>query len=80
MRGFCSACGSFLFFRDETVDEIKMCVGCFDKEALADYGRVLTYAEKHLFCEREITSVTDRLPGQKYKYGCKDGDVILLRS
>ncbi|KID89435.1 Ribonucleases P/MRP protein subunit [Metarhizium guizhouense ARSEF 977] len=80
-RGFCSRCGSLLFWRHEASDRISMCVGCFDQEALREHGRLLTYAERHLFCGAEIDGVTDHLPGSRYKYDDDDegeGEVVLL--
>lgn len=55
-----------------------MCVGGFDKDALREYGRVLTYAEKHLFCDAEIEGVTDHLPGERFKFDDEEGEVVLL--
>lgn len=55
-----------------------MCVGTFDKDALRDYGHILTYAERHLFCDAEIPGVTDHLPGDRYKYDDDEGEVVLL--
>ncbi|UNI24340.1 Ribonuclease P [Purpureocillium takamizusanense] len=78
-RGFCSACGSFLFWQDESYDSIGMTVGCFDKDALRGaHGRALTYAERHLWCDAEIEGVTDHLPGDRYKFDDEDGEVVLL--
>ncbi|GJN67349.1 hypothetical protein PLIIFM63780_004789 [Purpureocillium lilacinum] len=77
-RGFCSACGSFLFWQNESSGRISMTVGCFDKEDLRRYGKVLTYAERHLWCDAEIEGVTDHLPGDKYKFDDEDGEVVLL--
>ncbi|OAA42764.1 Mss4-like protein [Metarhizium rileyi] len=78
-RGFCTRCGSLLFWRREASDSISMCVGCFDSEALRTHGRLLTYAERHIFCDAEIDGVTDHLPGDKWKYDDEEGEVILLK-
>lgn len=55
-----------------------MCVGCFDKDALGEYGRVLTYGERHLFCDAEIEGVTDHLPGDRWKFDNEEGKLVLL--
>ncbi|KAJ6444095.1 ribonucleases P/MRP protein subunit [Purpureocillium lavendulum] len=77
-RGFCSKCGSFLFWQNESSNRISMTVGCFDKDALSRYGKTLTYAERHLWCDAEIPGVTDHLRGDKYKFDDEDGEVVLL--
>ena len=77
-RGFCNACGSFLFWQNEKSGRISMCVGCFDKDALQQYGPVLTTAKMHLFAEAEIPGVTDHLKGERYKYDNDVGEVVRL--
>jgi hypothetical protein len=65
-RGFCSNCGGFLFWQRQDRGGICLTVGCFDKPVLEKYGPLLTAAQRHLFCEREIPGVTDHLQGNKY--------------
>lgn len=66
-RGFCAACGSWLFWRREDGDTISVSVGTLDGEALARWGRSLAHAEVHLWCEDEIEGATDHLRGEKWK-------------
>lgn len=72
-RGFCGDCGSFLFWHKEGSENIDLLVGGFDEEYLIKYGEVLTTAEEHLYCEREIKGVTDHLKGVKYRLGWGEG-------
>ncbi len=65
-RGFCNACGSYMFFRRETSKLINLAVGCFDKEDLQRHGTVLTKADGHLWCQNEIPEVTDHLKGDRF--------------
>ncbi|ETS03424.1 hypothetical protein M419DRAFT_7353 [Trichoderma reesei RUT C-30] len=65
-RGFCSRCGSFLFWQRDDRDYTCLTVGCFDAPVLARYGPLLTAARRHLFCEREVPGVTDHLVGEKF--------------
>ena len=66
-RGFCRNCGSFLFYRRQTgANWINFAVGCFDKDALANYGTILTQETGNLWCCNEIPGVTDHLRGDKY--------------
>lgn len=67
-RGFCGACGSFLFWCETKADSTSVCVGTFDKEHLKKYGTLLTYAERHLWCIDEIQGVTSHLKGEKWEY------------
>ncbi|KAI8675248.1 CENP-V/GFA domain-containing protein [Fusarium keratoplasticum] len=66
-RGFCTACGSWLFWRSEDADTISMSVGTLDKEVLKRWGKLLAHAEVHLWCEDEIEGATDHLRGEKWK-------------
>lgn len=79
-RGFCSNCGSVLFWRDERGDSISMTVGCFDQDALEKYGRLLTEAGVHLYCEREIEGVTDHLRGEKWRFDNQGDEAELIKS
>ncbi|OAA75254.1 Mss4-like protein [Akanthomyces lecanii RCEF 1005] len=65
-RGFCGDCGGLIYWAAEDEDKISVCVGSFDDDVLQKYGRVLTYAERHLYCVNDIPGVTDHLPGKKY--------------
>lgn len=66
-RGFCNACGSYLYWRNEKKDLINMCVGTFDRDVLKRYGTVLTDVNTHLYCEDEIKGVTDHLKGERWQ-------------
>ncbi|ATY60900.1 putative glutathione-dependent formaldehyde-activating protein [Cordyceps militaris CM01] len=65
-RGFCGRCGALLFWAADAEDALSVCVGTLDDDVLREHGRVLTYAERHLFCVNDIQGVTDHLPGKKY--------------
>ncbi|KAF7548150.1 hypothetical protein G7Z17_g7254 [Cylindrodendrum hubeiense] len=69
-RGFCSKCGSFLSWRNESEQTISLTVGAFDEEVLSRWGVLLTDAKTHLWCEDEIPGVTDHLKGEKWKLDC----------
>ncbi|KPM45064.1 hypothetical protein AK830_g1477 [Neonectria ditissima] len=66
-RGFCSECGSFLFWRREDSDGTSMTVGTLDKDVLRRWGAVVAEAGTHLWCEDEIPGVTDHLRGLRWK-------------
>ncbi|KAH8676966.1 Mss4-like protein [Ilyonectria robusta] len=66
-RGFCSECGGFIFWHDETTQRIGMTVGTFDREVLARWGNLLTDTKTHIWCADEIPGVTDHLKGEKWK-------------
>ncbi|KAM0439600.1 hypothetical protein ACHAPT_000692 [Fusarium lateritium] len=66
-RGFCTVCGSWLFWRCEDADAISFSVGTLDKEVLKRWGKMLAHAEEHLWCEDEIEGITDHLEGKKWK-------------
>ncbi|KAK8141743.1 hypothetical protein G3M48_009975 [Beauveria asiatica] len=68
-RGFCGACGGLVYWAADGEDEMSVCVGTLDDDVLQRYGKVLTYAERHLFCVNEIPGVTDHLPGTKHEQG-----------
>ncbi|KAL0936024.1 glutathione-dependent formaldehyde-activating enzyme [Colletotrichum truncatum] len=75
-RGFCSACGSWLYHRVIGIEGVSLCVGSMDLEVLvgekgADgqsgegkgFGRALVNGlGGHEFCENEIPGVTDDIP------------------
>lgn len=66
-RGFCSNCGSYMYYRGETSRFINLAVGCFDKDDLQKYGTVLTKAGGHLYIRNEIPGVTDHLEGERHE-------------
>ncbi|KAK6201799.1 hypothetical protein LQW54_009378 [Pestalotiopsis sp. IQ-011] len=62
-RGFCTNCGSFLYFWEEGSDKIFISVGCVDQEYLVGgeggYGFALASTSgDNVFCENEIPGVT----------------------
>ncbi|KAI0602620.1 glutathione-dependent formaldehyde-activating GFA [Biscogniauxia sp. FL1348] len=66
-RGFCGACGSLLYWRDEARDDLALAVGCVDEEALVAGGFGFALANlrgHHLWCQNEIPGVTDRMVGR----------------
>ncbi|KAM0356008.1 hypothetical protein ACHAPU_000401 [Fusarium lateritium] len=67
-RGFCSNCGSWLFWRREDSDSISMAVGTVDKDALEKWGKQLAYSEVHLWSEDAVEGITDHLPGEKWRH------------
>lgn len=66
-RGFCSECGSLIFWAHDGGETVSLCVGTFDNDALQKHGKLLTYAVRHLYCVNDIPGVTDHLPGDKYQ-------------
>ncbi|KAI0169778.1 glutathione-dependent formaldehyde-activating GFA [Hypoxylon sp. FL1284] len=63
-RGFCGACGSTLYWRDESRDDVEIAVGCVDPECLAEYGFALANASgNNVWCQNEIPGVSDRFVG-----------------
>ena len=56
-----------LFWAADDEDSVSVCVGTLDDDALREHGRVLTYAERHLYCVNDIPGVTYHLPGTKYQ-------------
>ncbi|OLN87919.1 hypothetical protein CCHL11_00162 [Colletotrichum chlorophyti] len=74
-RGFCSACGSWLYYRSEGQGVASICVGTVDEEVLIGnkgsegaregegLGKVLVNGlGGHEWCENEIPGVTDDVP------------------
>ncbi|KAI1779357.1 glutathione-dependent formaldehyde-activating GFA [Hypoxylon cercidicola] len=63
-RGFCTSCGSFLYWRNESHDDIEIAVGCVDPEFLSEFGFALANASgNNVWCRNEIKGVTDRFVG-----------------
>ncbi|KAI1501883.1 glutathione-dependent formaldehyde-activating GFA [Biscogniauxia marginata] len=79
-RGFCTNCGSFLYWRDELRDDIALAVGCVDPEVLVGegYGFALANMKGHnVWCENEIKGITDEMIGNnsgvKWARNSEDG-------
>lgn len=74
-RGFCSRCGSFLYWQEETSDELEFAVGTVDPEFLVGeegkhdgYGYALANCSgDNIFCANEIQGVTDGWIGKTGK-------------
>ncbi|KAJ2965322.1 hypothetical protein NQ176_g10671 [Zarea fungicola] len=64
-RGFCSECGSLIFWAHDGGEAVSLCVGTFDNDVLQKHGKLLTYAVRHLYCVNDIPGVTDHLPGRQ---------------
>ncbi|KAI1379684.1 hypothetical protein F4677DRAFT_407235 [Hypoxylon crocopeplum] len=65
-RGFCTNCGSFLYWRDESRDDIGISVGCVDQEFLSEFGFALAnISGNNVWCQNEIKGVTDRIIGME---------------
>ncbi|KAI0138061.1 glutathione-dependent formaldehyde-activating GFA [Hypoxylon sp. NC0597] len=65
-RGFCTNCGSFLYWRDESREDIEIAVGCVDPEYLAEFGFALANASgNNVWCQNEIKGVTDGMIGKE---------------
>ncbi|KAI0885951.1 glutathione-dependent formaldehyde-activating GFA [Annulohypoxylon maeteangense] len=64
-RAFCANCGGFLYWRDESLDEVAVAVGTVDPEYLSKYGFALASASDNLWCENEIKGVTDVMIGKE---------------
>jgi hypothetical protein len=72
-RGFCTECGSFLYWNSEGDDTIELAVGCFDPEFLfgeegaggrGGFGLALAGGRgTNFWCLNEIKGVTDQMLG-----------------
>ncbi|ETS78458.1 hypothetical protein PFICI_10520 [Pestalotiopsis fici W106-1] len=80
-RGFCTNCGSFLYFWEEGDDKIFISVGCVDPEYLVGepgkhdggYGYALASTSgDNVFCENEIPGVTAGWIGKTGKRWAKN--------
>lgn len=71
-RGFCTNCGSYVFYSGVTSDYYQIAVGCIDAEYLKEYGTVLTKEQASLYCRNEIPQVTDHLGGERFDTVPKD--------
>ncbi|KAI1212696.1 glutathione-dependent formaldehyde-activating GFA [Annulohypoxylon truncatum] len=65
-RAFCTGCGSFLYWRDESRDDVALAVGTVDPEFLSEYGFALANASgDNVWCQNEIKGVTDGMIGKE---------------
>ncbi|KAI2781443.1 Mss4-like protein [Daldinia loculata] len=61
-RAFCTNCGSFLYWRDESLEDVALAVGCVDPEYLSKFGFALANSSGHnVWCQNEIKGVTDHI-------------------
>uniref|UniRef100_A0A8H7NJV7 CENP-V/GFA domain-containing protein n=1 Tax=Bionectria ochroleuca TaxID=29856 RepID=A0A8H7NJV7_BIOOC len=67
-RGFCSECGSWVYWHPEEDNYLALAIGTVDKEDLLKYGSLLAESNVHFYCAEEILGITDSLPGEKWKY------------
>ncbi|KAI1104566.1 glutathione-dependent formaldehyde-activating GFA [Jackrogersella minutella] len=75
-RGFCTNCGSFLYWRDESEDVIAFAVGSVDPEFLSEFGFALANCSaNNVWCQNEIKGVTDGIVkrGVKWATSSKEG-------
>lgn len=63
-RGFCSACGGFLFWHNESSDGISIAVGALDASVLREHGEAVAVAGTHLWMSNAIRGATDDLKGE----------------
>ncbi|KAF9873792.1 duf636 domain protein [Colletotrichum karsti] len=65
-RGFCTACGSWLYWKSDKQDGVSICLGTLDPEFLVGeegYGRALASGMGgHHWCGNEIPGVTSDVP------------------
>lgn len=65
-RGFCTNCGSYLYWRDESRDDLELAVGTVDAELLSEFGFALANASgNNVWCQNEIKGVTDGIVGKE---------------
>ncbi|KAI1454087.1 glutathione-dependent formaldehyde-activating GFA [Annulohypoxylon moriforme] len=65
-RAFCGNCGSFMYWRDESCDDIALAVGTVDAEFLSKYGFALaSMSGGNVWCQNEIKGVTDGMIGKE---------------
>ncbi|KAI3320809.1 glutathione-dependent formaldehyde-activating enzyme [Xylariaceae sp. AK1471] len=73
-RGICTNCGSFLYWREESHQEIEIAIGCIDPEWLVGeegksdgFGFALAnMAGPNVWCQNEIPGVTDKMIGEDH--------------
>ncbi|CEJ81210.1 hypothetical protein VHEMI01352 [[Torrubiella] hemipterigena] len=66
-RGFCTKCGSYLYYSGITSKNHSLAVGCFDEQYLKEFGPLLTKEGAVLYCKNEIPGVTDHLRGDRFE-------------
>ncbi|KAI1842639.1 hypothetical protein JX265_000317 [Neoarthrinium moseri] len=74
-RGFCVECGSFVYWRDESQEEVYMTIGCIDPEYLMGeegktegFGFALVNGSgDNVFCENELKGVREGWVGKTGK-------------
>ncbi|KAI0847621.1 Mss4-like protein [Daldinia vernicosa] len=79
-RAFCTNCGSFLYWRDESREDVEIAVGCVDPEYLSEFGFALANSSGHnVWCQNEIKGVTDHIlnKGRGIKWSKNSGSVKL---
>jgi hypothetical protein len=79
-RGFCSACGSFLFWERESTPLTSVAVGTLDKKHLVGGGEeavLLATAARNFWCAEEVPGVTDHLQGERWKYDNGEGGELM---
>ncbi|KAI0379118.1 glutathione-dependent formaldehyde-activating GFA [Hypomontagnella monticulosa] len=74
-RGFCMNCSSFLYWRDESQEDIELTIGCIDPEFLSEFSFALSNCMgNNVWCEAEIKGVTDSIPkGVKWATSGEEG-------
>ncbi|KAI3539747.1 glutathione-dependent formaldehyde-activating enzyme [Colletotrichum melonis] len=87
-RGFCTECGSWLYYQSEGEEWGSICLGTLDQEALigekgqkGGFGAILASGlGGHEWCENEIPGVTDDIPmlrrGQRNQQNGSDAVVV----
>ncbi|KAI0010899.1 glutathione-dependent formaldehyde-activating GFA [Xylariaceae sp. FL0662B] len=81
-RGFCTNCGSHLYWRDESRDDVELAVGSVDPVFLfgeggnaAGYGFALAnMSGNNVWCENEIKGVTDGMIGRERVRWARSGE------
>ncbi|KXH35230.1 glutathione-dependent formaldehyde-activating enzyme [Colletotrichum simmondsii] len=87
-RGFCTECGSWLYYRSKGEEWGSICLGTLDQEVLigekgqkGGFGAILASGlGGHEWCENEIPGVTDDIPmlrrGQRNQQNGSDAVVV----
>ncbi|OHE94911.1 glutathione-dependent formaldehyde-activating enzyme [Colletotrichum orchidophilum] len=87
-RGFCTECGSWLYYRSDANAWTSLCLGTLDQEALigergqgGGFGELLANGTGgHEWCENEIPGVTDDIPmlnrGQRNQQSASDAVAV----
>ncbi|KAL7621317.1 hypothetical protein AAE478_008638 [Parahypoxylon ruwenzoriense] len=67
-RAFCADCGSFLYWREESQDNLALAVGSVDPEFLVAGGfgfALANCSSNNVWCQNEIKGVTDGVIGKE---------------